>query len=110
MEKLGVNKEISDQLVEIIKIRFKEEDIIIAGTLKLKSFETDGVDIIRKALVDAETTDKAITMSYKGGGSYNIEVTSNNYGGDLFIYDKCIKFNGDFPTREFMENFKTWKD
>ncbi len=91
LENLGIDKDISDQLVEIIKVRFKEEDIIIGGTLKLRSFEPDGMEIIKKALINADSVDDAITISYKGGGTYNTYVKSKNYKDAEKILDKAVK-------------------
>lgn len=91
LEKLGIEKNISTQLVEIINIRFKEEDIIISGLLKLKSFEPNGLDIIKKALESAEEISDAISISYKGGGRYDIQVISDNYKEAEKILDKAVK-------------------
>ena len=91
LEKLGIEKDISEQLGEIIKIRFKEEDIIIGGVLKLRSFEPNGLEIIKKALEEAESVDNAVSISYKGGGRYNIQVISNNYKEAEKILEKTVK-------------------
>jgi translation initiation factor 2 subunit 1 len=56
LEDLGIDKKIAKDLSEIIKVRFKPEDITIGGKLKLESYEPDGLEIIKKALTDAEKT------------------------------------------------------
>lgn len=89
LEKLGLEKDIAEQLLEIIKIRFKEEDIIIGGTLKLHSFQPNGLEIIKKALKNALETD--ITISYAGGGTFNIQVKSDNYKDAEKKLDKAVK-------------------
>ena len=82
LEKLGIEKGISDQLLEIIRVRFKEEYIIISGILKLESFHPNVLEIIKEHLEDAEKVDKNITMSYAGGGIYSLAVKSKNYNSD----------------------------
>jgi len=90
-EKLEVNKDIADQLTEIIKVRFKEEDVVIGGLLKVRSYETDGVEIVKKALQDLEKLSKSISLTYAGGGSYKIEVTTKKYKEAEKILDKAVK-------------------
>ena len=90
-EKLELNKEISHQLTEIIKIRFKEEDIIIGGLLKLKSYEPDGIDKIRDLLKTIEKIDKSISLSYAGGGAYKLEITSKKYKDAEKTLEKILK-------------------
>ena len=91
LEKLDIEKDIITQLVDIIKVRFKEEDVIIGGALKLKSYDPEGLMIIKKALENAEASDDAVTLSYKGGGTYNIQVQSKTYKEAEKILDKAIK-------------------
>ena len=89
LEDLGIDKDISDQLMELIKVRFKEEDLIISGKLKVKSFEPNGLEIMKKALAEAEETGAKIL--YEGGGLYNIQVITKNYKDGEKILEKAIK-------------------
>ncbi len=91
LQDLGISKDIADQLTEIIKVRFKEEGVEISGTLKLKSFEPDGIEIIKKSLQDAEKTDKKVSILYAGGGSYKVHVKSDKYKNAEKILDTTIK-------------------
>jgi translation initiation factor 2 subunit 1 len=91
LEKLGIEKEISSQLVEIIKIRFKEEDVVIGGSLKLQTYEPNGVETIKNILLEVEKIDKSVTVFYQGGGSYSLSVKSNNYKDAEKTLQKCIE-------------------
>ncbi|MCK5282590.1 MAG: S1 RNA-binding domain-containing protein [Nanoarchaeota archaeon] len=91
LEKLEIEKEIARQLIEIIKVRFKEEEITIGGSLKLRSYQPDGIDIIKKVLEEVQKIDKSITLTYSGGGTYKIEIKSNNYKDAEKILDKAVK-------------------
>jgi translation initiation factor 2 subunit 1 len=91
LETLGVDKDISLQLVELIKQRFKEEEIVIGGMLKLHSYEPDGLEVVKKALKSAEESDKKVSIAYTGGGSYKLEVKSDNYKEAEKILEKAVK-------------------
>jgi translation initiation factor 2 subunit 1 len=103
LEKLGIGKDIADQLAEIIKVRFKEEEIIIGGTLKMQSFQPDGLEIIKKALMDAEAVDKKVSISYKGGGSYIIQVQSLKYKEAEKILEKAVEKALEFTKKDLGE-------
>ncbi|MBD3163572.1 S1 RNA-binding domain-containing protein [Candidatus Woesearchaeota archaeon] len=89
LESLGIEKKAASQLMDIIKVRFKEEDVVIGGKLKLVSYEPNGLDIIKASLKNAEETGAKI--NYSGGGMYNIHVTSKNYKDAEKILDKALK-------------------
>ncbi|MBR9699145.1 S1 RNA-binding domain-containing protein [Candidatus Woesearchaeota archaeon] len=91
LERLGIPKKTADQLVDIIKVRFKEEDVIIGGTFHLQSYRPNGMEIIKKALIDGESVDDKITIRYAGGGSYTVSVTSKNYKDAEKILEKSMK-------------------
>ena len=89
-EKLEIEKEIATQLTEIIKVRFKEEDVVIGGLLKVVSYDVDGIEIVKKALQELEKLSKSIDIRYAGGGSYKIEVTSKKYKEAEKILGKAV--------------------
>jgi translation initiation factor 2 subunit 1 len=91
LTKLGVDKDLSEQLTELIKTRFKEEDITIGGKLKITSYEPNGLEIVKKALLDVEKVDKSISLLYAGGGTYNISVTQKKYKDAEKILEKALK-------------------
>ena len=90
LAELGVDKKTASQLVDVIKVRFKEEDVIIGGVLKLESVLLDGVEIIKKALIETEETNQNVSISYAGGGIYNIKVKSNSYKEAEKILDNAV--------------------
>jgi translation initiation factor 2 subunit 1 len=91
LEELGVAKDVSEQLVEIIKSRFKEEEVIIGGALNLSSYEPNGVEIIKEALKDTLESGQGILVVYEGGGKYRLEVKSDNYKDAEKILEKAVK-------------------
>jgi translation initiation factor 2 subunit 1 len=77
LEKLGVSKEIADELTAAVKEKIKPPEVEIKGTLKLKSYSPDGIEIIKAALKKAVSTN--INVKYNGAGNYGIIVNASNY-------------------------------
>ena len=64
----------------MIKERMKPPKIVISGALSLKSYDGDGIEIIKQALKKAEDSGKdSVVIRYGGGGDYNIIVTADDY-------------------------------
>jgi translation initiation factor 2 subunit 1 len=78
ISELGLDKKIGSQLEDLIIQRFKPKAIEIGGVLTLTTYESDGIDIIRKALFEAQKI-PSITIKYLGGGRYNVTVTAADY-------------------------------
>lgn len=90
-ENLGIEKGIAEQLHTVIKIRFKEEEVVIGGTLILQSYEPNGLEIVRKTIKEVLDTDTRISILYEGGGKYKIDAKSNNYKDAEKILEKATQ-------------------
>lgn len=88
---LGIEKNIAAQLQSIIKVRFKEEEVVIGGSLILQSFEPNGVEIIKNTLKEVQDAAPNITIHYEGGGKFRLEAKSNNYKDAEKNLDKAVK-------------------
>ncbi|HJN56440.1 MAG: translation initiation factor IF-2 subunit alpha [Candidatus Woesearchaeota archaeon] len=76
----GVEEKTAEKIVEAVKSRIKEASIKIEGKLKLTSFASNGIDIIKEALKKAEEIGKkSISIKYLGAGSYNIIINAKEY-------------------------------
>src|SRR3989338_2485067 len=91
LEKLGIEKKLADEIEAIVSVRFKPEDITIGGTLKLKSFEPNGVEVVKKALQSALAVDPAIHVTYLGGGSYKLEAVAHSYKEAESLLEKALQ-------------------
>lgn len=91
LKDLGLSKEVDETLTSLIKDRIVPPKIKISGKLKLVSYDSNGLDIIKKSLVDAENIDKdKIKIRYEGTGNYNITVESDNYKEAEKILEKAV--------------------
>jgi len=80
IEILELDKKLSESLHEAVKSRIKEVEVQIDGKLYLKSFEPNGIDVVKNALENAANIGKDnINIKYLGAGTYNIQITAKNY-------------------------------
>lgn len=78
LEKLGIDKKVATLLEKEITDRMKPGEVEIAGNLTLRSFEPNGVDIVKEAISKALISDK-VKVSYLGGAKYHIHVAAPDY-------------------------------
>lgn len=89
---LGISKEADEALTKLIKDRIIPRKVAISGELKIKSYASDGIHVIRDALTKAESVDKEhIEIRYAGTGRYKIEVDSDNYKDAEKNFDGAVK-------------------
>jgi len=79
LEKLGVIPQIAKELNDVILDKFKPEKIIIQGKLELQTYDSAGVDKIKKTLQSIEKVSETISIHYLGGGRYRIIVEDFDY-------------------------------
>ncbi|OIO61517.1 translation initiation factor IF-2 subunit alpha [Candidatus Woesearchaeota archaeon CG_4_10_14_0_2_um_filter_33_10] len=77
LEELDIPKELVKELKEVIKQKIKPIEVNIKGNIKLVSYASDGVEIIKDAI--KKGMDKNIKILYVGGGKYNIKVKASDY-------------------------------
>ncbi len=77
LEEIGLSKELSKELKEIINQKIKPSEVNIKGNIKLTSYAPNGVEIIKEALKKGMI--KNIKISYIGGGNYSIKVKAPDY-------------------------------
>jgi translation initiation factor 2 subunit 1 len=77
LESMGVEKKIADQITKIIKRRIKTVIVEIGGKLTLSSYEPNGIEIIKEAVVKSRK-DLDIEVKYLGKGQYSIKASSED--------------------------------
>ncbi|MDO8740588.1 MAG: S1 RNA-binding domain-containing protein [Candidatus Woesearchaeota archaeon] len=78
LELLGIEKKTAKSLEELVKSRIKKQQVAINGELMLKSYQPNGIEIVKDALKNAKISDK-LTIRYKGGGKYVVDVNADDY-------------------------------
>ncbi|MCP3683055.1 MAG: translation initiation factor IF-2 subunit alpha [bacterium] len=77
LQKLGISKQVADEITDIIKQRMKPAEVCIKGKLVLTSYAPDGVEIVKDALKKA--VDCGVAINYVGAGNYGVSVKAPNY-------------------------------
>jgi translation initiation factor 2 subunit 1 len=80
LTKLGIEEKYTKYLTEIILQRIKPPEVRINGNIKLFSYASNGVEIIKKVLHSIVDADKEnISILYYGGGSYGFSMIGEDY-------------------------------
>jgi len=79
VEKIGIDPKYSKDLAELIKQRVKPPQVAIRGVYHIKSYDSDGVTIIKDAFNKALKKVEDVSLMYGGAGRYNVVVTSLDY-------------------------------
>lgn len=88
LTKDGIEAKLAEELKTIIKQRIKPPEVTIKGTLKLTSYEPNGVEIVRKALIENKA--EFLEVTYLGAGAYGVIVTSKDYKTAEAILDRFV--------------------
>ncbi len=97
LKELGFSEEIDETFTTLIKERIVPQKIKKSGKLKLMSYDSNGLDIIKNSLINAKNIDKEkIKIRYEGTGKYNIEVESDNYKDADKILEKAANAAIDY--------------
>ena len=75
LEKLGIEAKTAKELETLIRQRITKPEVEIKGNFKLKSYEGNGVEIVKQALKLV----KAGEVFYKGAGTYGLSIKAEDY-------------------------------
>ncbi len=80
LKKEGLPEKLVAELEPMIKQRIKIPEVKIEGNLSLASHQSDGVEIVKKALMSIESVKKEnIALIYTGNGTYKLTIKADNY-------------------------------
>jgi translation initiation factor 2 subunit 1 len=80
--KLDLNEKWREKLVEMVAKSIKPHSVEITGYIELRSYESDGVNILKKALAEVsrhKSGDCEMTLTYVSAPLYRIKVTAPDY-------------------------------
>jgi len=82
-EKLKISKEWTDAIFDFAQQKIKPSIVRIRGILELKNYSPDGIDIIKKIIINCKTMKKTkkvrVNIYALGSPKYRVEVTAKNY-------------------------------
>tara|TARA_Y100000031_G_C8174177_1_gene363246 strand:+ start:312 stop:1097 length:786 start_codon:yes stop_codon:yes gene_type:complete len=79
LAKLGVEKTIAKKLTELIKQRIKPVKVEIKGVINLSTYESDGVEVVKKVLAGALKGREGVEIKYNGAGKYSLAVIADDF-------------------------------
>ncbi|MBT4651079.1 S1 RNA-binding domain-containing protein [Candidatus Woesearchaeota archaeon] len=79
LEKLGLDKKVSQEIEESVLDKFKPVKITISGTINLETYIPEGVEKIRTILLEIGKISKTINVNYLGAGAYKLIIEDLDY-------------------------------
>lgn len=105
LKRLGLDKKLADELTEAIKDKFKPPKVTISGELELETYSPDGVEKIKKILMEIEKISDTVTLFYLGAGRYKLQIEDDDYKSAEKSFKKAqeilSKFNDKVSTSKF---------
>lgn len=79
LEELGIKKELAKKLEELVREKIKPKKVEIVVRVSLKTYEEDGLAVLKQAFAKAKQILPEIQASYLGAGSYRMLITAKDY-------------------------------
>ena len=95
------DKNVAETLEKTIREKIKPKEIVVAGDVSLSTWEDNGIETIKTALIDAGKNAVNTKISYLGGGKYRILVRGTEYK----VVEKILKDTSD-SILSFMKKYK----
>ncbi|MGM5481144.1 MAG: translation initiation factor IF-2 subunit alpha [Nanobdellota archaeon] len=99
----GLEKKVADELMPFIKERIKPKEVAIEATLKLTSYDEDGIDRINKINKEILDTNEKTSLQFLGSGSFKLRVTAREYKAAEEVMDKIDKILENASENENVE-------
>lgn len=77
LEELGIPY--SKEIEELVKERIKPTEVQIEGRFTIETFAENGVNLVAKAISEAQSVAEPAEIRYLGGGHYRIRVRAEEY-------------------------------
>jgi len=79
LEKLGLEKETAKQLEEVVREKITPKKVEIIVKVEIKSYDENGLAMIKKAFEKAKEAAPNLETAYLGGGAYRLLITAKDY-------------------------------
>jgi translation initiation factor 2 subunit 1 len=78
LKKLNIDEKIAEKITSLVKEKIKPPEVTISGILKLESDSPNGIEIIKKTLIQSKKNDN-IKINYLSAPNYRILIKSKDY-------------------------------
>ena len=104
---ISIPKSLVKEFDEIIKQRIKPKEISIGGSLEIKSYKADGVEFIKKNLIEEIKKYDDLSVRYLGAGKYDVAVSGEDYKkAEKILKDFTENIEKRFKNNEGTAEFK----
>lgn len=79
LQKLGLPEQVAKEITAAVLDKFKPSKITIQGEITVQTYDSDGVEKIKKVLMDVENVSPTISLFYLGAGRFKITVEDVEY-------------------------------
>ncbi|MBI4152837.1 S1 RNA-binding domain-containing protein [Candidatus Woesearchaeota archaeon] len=77
--KLGLPKQLADELVLAIADKFKPPKVILKGEIILHTYADNGVERVKTTLLNIEKVSPTVRLAYLGAGRYQVTIEDIDY-------------------------------
>lgn len=77
--KEGVDEKYAPLLEELVRDKIKPKKVVINGVISIKSYEENGVELVRNTLVEANKVCDELIIKCLGAGNYVLELKAKDY-------------------------------
>jgi translation initiation factor 2 subunit 1 len=86
------DNKLAEKLTEFIKEKVKPKELFINGEVELSSYESNGLEIVKKILKELVKKFKNLDINYLGAGKYKLKLQGLDYKDLEKDYSKVQKF------------------
>ena len=96
LEKLGIEKDLAAKLEKLVKEKIKPKKVEIIVKVMIKTYDENGLEVLKQAFEKAKEIAPAVTINYLGGGAYRLMITAKDYKKAEDILKKIQEKMTDF--------------
>jgi translation initiation factor 2 subunit 1 len=79
LEKFGIKKELASELENVVKEKIKPKKVEIIEKISIKTYDENGLELIKNSFAKLKQLDPNIDTSYLGGGNYRMLIVAKDY-------------------------------
>lgn len=79
LEETKLDPKLAGQIEALVKERITPTQVEIEGKLSLSTYASGGIELVKEALMAAESAAEGVTIKYLGAGAYNVRVSAEDY-------------------------------
>ena len=108
--KLGIEKKLADEVKEAVLDKFKPKVISIQGEINIRTYESNGIEKVKKSLVEIDNLSDKINLFYLGAGRYKLIIEDNDYKYAEKNLKKIEKILEKFNDKKSIASFERDKE